>query len=72
MCNKYIQRSYGTSEETYQVQKHFIGTKRVSGVPDLTINPLLIEIDATPEAMDLASYGAEITIKNAIKLSSIL
>jgi hypothetical protein len=72
MCNKYIQRSYGSSQETYQVQKHFIGTKRVSGVPDLTTNPLLIEIDATPEAMLLASYGAEITIKNAIKLSSIL
>ena len=72
MCNKYVQRSYGTSQETYQVQKHFIGTKRVTAVPDLTINPLLIEIDATPEAMDLATYGAEITIKNAIKLSSIL
>lgn len=72
MCNKYVQRSYGTSQETFQVQKHFIGTKRVTSVPDLTTNPLLIEIDATPEAMLLATYGAEITIKNAIKLSSIL
>jgi hypothetical protein len=72
MCNKYVQRSYGSTQDTFQVQKHFIGTKRVSGIPDLTINPLLIEIDATPENMNLASYGAEITIKNAIKLSSIL
>lgn len=72
MCNKYIQRSYGSSEETYQVQKHFMGTKRIAGVPDLTSNPLLIEIDATPEPMLSASYGAEITIRNAIKLSSIL
>ena len=72
MCNKYVQKSYGTSEDTFQVQKHFFGTKRVSGVPNLNSNPLLIEIDATPESMDLASYGAVITIKNAIKLNSIL
>lgn len=72
MCNKYVQRSYGTPEDTFQVQKHFFGTKRVSGVPNLNSNPLLIEIDATPENMDLASYGAVIGIKNAIKLSSIL
>jgi hypothetical protein len=72
MCNKYVQRSYGSSEDTFQVQKHFFGTKRVAGVPNLNLNPLLIEIDATPENMDLASYGAVISIKNAIKLSSIL
>ena len=72
MCNKYVQKSYGNSEDTFQVQKHFFGTKRVSGVPNLNSNPLLIEIDATPENMDLASYGAVITIKNAIKLNSIL
>jgi hypothetical protein len=71
-CNKYVQKSYGNSEDTFQVQKHFFGTKRVSGVPNLNSNPLLIEIDATPENMDLASYGAVIGIKNAIKLSSIL
>jgi hypothetical protein len=72
MCNKYVQRSYGSSQETFQVQKHFIGTKRISGVPNLDSNSLLIEISAVPESMNLGTYGAEITIKNAIKLSSIL
>jgi hypothetical protein len=72
MCNKYVQRSYGSSEDTFQVQKHFFGTRRIAGIPNLNSNPLSIEIDATPENMLLASYGAVITIKNAIKLSSIL